>query len=282
MIAIHQAESLETCPTEYLDAGGNRFAYRALGASTGTPLVFLQHFKGTMDSWDPAVVNALSQNYPVIVFDNVGIGKSDGVTPDNVDQMTTDAATFIKALGCASVNLIGYSIGGMIAQKLAADWLALVEKVVLVATAPQGGEEHLLAVLADAGKRKGAEGPLLPLFFTNSAASQAAGRAFLKRASVRTIDRDPESGKEIGDAQGKALIDWCANKDSLNSVLQAIEQPALIVSGSNDTMLPADNAYFMFTHMRSAQLILYPDSGHGVLFQYPESFVDQVRLFLKS
>jgi pimeloyl-ACP methyl ester carboxylesterase len=146
--------------------------------------------------------------------------------------------------------------------------------------APQGGEEHLLEVLADALSRKGVEDTRLPLFFTKSDESQAAGRAFLKRAKVRAVDRDPESGNAITDPQARALITWCATKDPNNSILKSINQPILIVSGSSDTMLPDQNAYFMFKHVRNARLVLYPDSEHGVLFQYPKSFVDHAVLFL--
>jgi pimeloyl-ACP methyl ester carboxylesterase len=138
-----------------------------------------------------------------------------------------------------------------------------------------------LAALADAHARRGADDTRLPLFLTASEASQAAGGAFLKRANMRPVDRDPESGKAITDPQAKALISWCAAKDSRNRILEAINQPVLIVSGSNDTMLPDKNAYFMFKHLKNAQLILYPDSGHGVLFQYPDSFVVQATLFCK-
>jgi pimeloyl-ACP methyl ester carboxylesterase len=120
------------------------------------------------------------------------------------------------------------------------------------------------------------------LFFTASESSQAAGRAFLQRSKVRTIERDPDSGKSVTDPQAKALISWCAAKDPDNNILRAIKQPALIVSGSNDTMLPDQNAYFMFKHMSNARLILYPDSGHGVPFQDPVSFVEHVRLFLSN
>lgn len=233
-----------------------------------------------MDSWDPAVVNALAEGRPVIVFDNKGLGKSSGATPDSVAPMAVDAASFISALGFTTVDLLGYSLGGMIAQILAAEHPKLIRKVLLVGTAPQGGEEHLMEVLKEAQSHKEAPDPRLPLFFTSSAASQAAGLAFLKRASARTVDRDPDSGEAVMAQQAKALIGWCANKDPGNKILGSIDQPVLIVSGSNDTMLPDSNAYFMFKHLRNTQLILYPDAGHGALFQYPGRFVSHAALFL--
>ena len=235
-----------------------------------------------MDSWDPVVVNGLAETRPVIVFDNSGVGTSSGHTPDNVTQMAADAGQFIAALGLTQVDLLGYSLGGFIAQLLAANSPGLVRKVILVGTAPQGGEEHLLAVLKEAFSHKEAPDVRLPLFFTPSKMSQDAGRAFLKRAGVRTADRDPESGTAISDPQAKALIDWCASKDPENSILNGIGQPVLVVCGSDDTMLPDKNAYFMFKHLKSAQLILYPDSGHGALFQYSTLFVEHSLLFLNS
>jgi len=218
----------------------------------------------------------------VIVFDNTGVGESSGKTPDNVAQMTTDTERFIATLGLAKVDLLGFSLGGFVAQALAAKNPGLVRKMILVGTAPQGGEEHLLKVVKEAFSHKEAPDVRLPLFFTPSEASQAAGRAFIKRASVRTVDRDPESGEAVRDPQAKALIDWCASKDPKNSILEGIGHPVLVVSGSNDTMLPDGNAYFMFKHLKNAQLILYPDSGHGALFQYSRLFVDHVVLFLNN
>ena len=155
--------TLETAPTEFVEAAGTRFAYRRLGPREGTPLVCLQHFSGTMDSWDPAVVNALAKDRPVIVFDNTGLGKSSGTTPDNVAQMAADAESFISALGFATVDLLGYSLGGMIAQILAAEHPKLVRKVLLVGTAPQGGEEHLMEVLKGAVAQRGARPSASPV-----------------------------------------------------------------------------------------------------------------------
>lgn len=278
--ASRDMAALETAPTRYVDSGGIRFAYRKLGPSTGTPLILLQHFSGNIDAWDPAVVNALAANRPVIAFDNTGVGRSTGQTPDNIAAMASDAVTFINLLGLPKVDLLGFSLGGCVAQQIAAEHGRLVRKLILVGTAPKGGEEHLLAVLKDAFSQTEAPDPRLPLFFTKSSASQSAGLAFLKRVKVRTEDRDTDNGNAVTDPQAKALITWCATPDPEHALLRAITQPALVVCGSHDTMLPADNAYAMFKAMRNAQLILYPDSGHGALFQYHNLFVSHVRTFL--
>jgi pimeloyl-ACP methyl ester carboxylesterase len=274
--------TLETAPTRYVEGGGIRFAYRQLGPSTGTPLVLLQHFSGNIDAWDPAVVNTLAADRPVIAFDNAGVGRSSGQTPDNVPAMARDTVTFINLLGLTEVDLLGFSLGGFVAQQIAAEHGRLVRKLILVGTAPKGGEEHLLATLQDAFSQTDAPDPRLPLFFTKSSASQSAGLAFLKRGKVRTEDRDTENGSAVTDPQAKAVITWCATPDPENATLRAITQPALVVSGSHDTMVPADNAYAMFKALSDAQLILYPDSGHGALFQYHALFVSHVRTFLNA
>jgi pimeloyl-ACP methyl ester carboxylesterase len=280
--ANREVATLETAPTRYVEGSGIRFAYRQLGPSPGTPLVLLQHFSGNIDAWDPTVVNALAADRPVIAFDNAGVGRSTGQTPDNVAAMARDAVTFINLLGFSKVDLLGYSLGGFLAQQIAAEHGSLVRKLILVGTAPRGGEEHLLAVLKEAFSNTEAPDPRLPLFFTSSAASQAAGKAFLSRVYARKEDRDTDGGSAVTDPQAKALITWCATPDPEHAVLRAITQPALVVSGSNDTMLPPDNAYAMFKGLSNAQLVLFPDSGHGALFQHHELFVSHVRTFLDA
>ena len=280
--ASRASATLETAPTRYIESSGIRFAYRCLGPSTGTPLILLQHFSGNIDAWDPAVVNALAADRPVIAFDNAGVGRSTGQTPDNVAAMARDAVAFIDRLGLSEVDLLGFSLGGCVAQQIAAEHGRLVRKLMLVGTAPKGGEEHLMAVLREAFSQTEAPDPRLPLFFTKSAASQSAGVAFLKRAKVRTEDRDTDNGSAVTDPQARALIAWCATPDPGHATLRAVSQPALVVGGKQDTMLPADNAYAMFKALSNAQLILYPDSGHGALFQYHALFVSHVRTFLEA
>jgi pimeloyl-ACP methyl ester carboxylesterase len=281
-IANEDVATLETAPTHYVEGHGIRFAYRRLGPSTGTPLILLQHFSGNIDAWDPAVVNALAADRHVIAFDNAGVGLSTGQTPDNVATMARDAVDFINVLGLSEVDLLGFSLGGCVAQQIAAEHGRLVRKLILVGTAPKGGEEHLLAVLQEAFSQTGAPDPRLPLFFTKSSASRSSGLAFLKRTQVRKNDRDIDNGSAVTDPQAKALITWCATPDPEHAILRAIRQPTLVASGSHDTMLPAKNAYAMFKELSNAQLVLYPDSGHGALFQHHATFVSHVQTFLEA
>ncbi|WP_442680801.1 alpha/beta fold hydrolase [Sphingomonas sp. ASY06-1R] len=273
--------TLQDAPNRYVEAAGVRFGYRKIGTEDGIPLVLLQHFTGTIDSWDPQLVNALARDRPVILFNNRGVGTSSGTTPDSVAAMADDADLFLSALGIDQADLLGFSLGGFVAQVLAARSPSRVRKLILVGTAPQGGEEHLLEVVADAAQRRGSEDIRLPLFFTPSAASQAAGRAFLARQAVRA-ERDPDRGEAVSNPQAKALIDWCAMADDDDALLKSIAQPTLVMSGAADTMLPAANAYRMFRAMPDAQLILYPDAGHGALFQYAALFSAHCALFLNG
>jgi pimeloyl-ACP methyl ester carboxylesterase len=279
--AVAAAVTLETAPTKFVDAGGTHFAYRTIGTKTGVPLVLLQHFTGTMDYWDPAVVNGLAKEREVIVFDNTGVGASSGKVPDNVGQMSDDAFAFINALGLHQVDLLGYSLGGMLAQNLAAQHPDLIRKVILANTAHQGGGNDLMKVLNDAMSQKTYPDPRMVLFFTKSESSIEAGKAFLKRTSARQKDRDPEAGPDVANAQAKAIIVFSTTRDSSNKLLSAITQPVLIVTGSNDTMLPTDSSYAMFRILKNAQLVAYSDSNHGAIFQYHDHFVTEANDFLK-
>lgn len=274
--------TLQTAPTLYVDGGRVQFAFRRLGPKNGVPLVLLQHFSGNIDSWDTAVVNALAKDRPVVIFDNAGVGRSTGQTPDSVEAMARHAIIFMTSLGLRQVDLLGFSLGGCVAQQIASVLGDLVRKLILVGTAPQGGQQHLMAVLQAAYADTSAPDPRLPLFFTPSVNSRSAGLAFLKRTRERTEDRDTECNSAANGAQAKALISWCAVADPQHTVLRSIHHPTLVVAGSADTMLPVDNAYTMYKTMPNAQLILYPDSGHGVIFQYPEAFVGYARHFLNA
>src|ERR1700748_444152 len=209
-IASQDEAALETAPTRSIEGHGIRFAYRRLGPATGTPLVLLQHFSGNIDAWDPAVVNALATDRPVIAFDTAGVGRATGQTPDNIAAMAKDAVAFINLLGLSEVDLLGFSLGGCVAQQIAAEHDRLVRKLILVGTAPKGGEEHLLAVLQQAFPQPDAPDPRLPLFFTNSSASRSGGFAFLKRTKARKDDRDTDNGPAVTDPQAKGSITWWA------------------------------------------------------------------------
>ena len=275
-------EPSASAPTRFVEANGITYAYRRFGQASGVPLVFLQHFTGTMDSWDPTVVDGFAKARPVILFDNAGVSRSSGATPDNVPAMANDAVALITALGLKQVDLLGFSLGGFIAQIIAAEHPDLVRRVILAGTGPEGGEgiRNLPEVLQQA--QKNGPGDLRHyLFFEQTATSQSAGRAFLERQARRTADRDPESSQQTIGAQATAIVAWGSDSDSRGiGRLQRIHQPVLVVNGSNDIMVPTINSYVMFQHLPSAKLTLYPDSGHGGLFQYAESFVDEGVRFL--
>lgn len=277
---VHAEDKLETIPTKYVEADGVKFSYRKMGPTSGTPLIFLQHFTGTMDSWDPAVVNALAKTRPVVVFNNRGVGSTNGEVADNIAQMTTDAYAFINALGFKKVDLLGFSMGGFIAQELAVQYPELVHKVILAGTTHKGGGNNLMKVLGEAFSRENKPDPRDYLFFSQTDAGKKASSEFLSRVYTRTEGRDPESGKEIADAHGKALIVWTSTPDPDYTTLKSINQPVLIVQGSNDTMLDTKGSITMYKQINNAQLLLYPDSNHGSIFQYHEAFVNSSNYFL--
>ena len=273
-----------TVPTRFLDVGDTRFAYRRFGTPAGTPLVFTQHFMGNLDNFDPAIADALAGGREIILFDNVGVGSSTGTAPSAVEGIAAGAASFIDGLGLSTVDILGHSMGGEVAQLVARDHPNLIRRLVLVGTGPRGG---------DAIARQGPDvGPLfgkrdqlgedmwLPIMFSPSKESQAAGRAFISRITARTEDRDiPVSGETIA-AHRAAARGWASAPADNFGYLGRITQPALVVNGSDNIVIPTLNSYHLYKHLRDAELMLLPDSGHGAHFQYVERFVRRVIDFL--
>jgi pimeloyl-ACP methyl ester carboxylesterase len=274
-----------TAPTQFVENGGIRFAYRRFGKSGGVPLVLFQHFTGNMDNWDPAVTEGLARDREVILFNNAGISTTNGETPVSVAGMARDAAAFIDALGLKTCDLLGFSLGGMVAQQLALDRPRLVRKVVLVGTGPQGGDgmdKFSPEVQSIFFEKKYEPGDLiwLDLFFSTSEASQATGRAFLERVRARKDNRDPPSDMKVAQAQLTAVAEWGAPRINRFAYLKGITQPALVINGNDDIILPTINSYHLAQNLPNAELIIYPDANHGSQYQNPERFVAHVGMFL--
>jgi pimeloyl-ACP methyl ester carboxylesterase len=239
-----------------------------------------------MDHWDPAVTDGLAASRPVILFNNTGVASSSGETPDTIEAMADHAAAFITELGLSRVDILGFSIGGYIAQALALHHPAIARRLVLVGTGPRGGEASQDPKVGEYGAstdpRTGETGleAFLYLFFRPSEASQAAGRAFWDRRHQRIDDVDPPSSPQTMKAQRTAITAWREVRGERYSDLTNIEQPTLVVNGNHDIMIPTINAFTLSQGMPRAQLIIYPDSGHGSLFQYPALFVKHVDMFL--
>jgi len=271
-----------TAPTLFIQANAVRYAYRRFGSQTGTPLVFLQHFRGGLDNWDPLVTDGLAQGRPVILLNNAGVASSSGETPETIDEMSDHVAAFIEALELTQVDVLGFSIGGYVAQSLVLRHPRLVRRLVLVGTGPRNGEPstdsripevatHPVPTLED----------FLFLFFSPSVASQAAGKAFWERRHQRK-DADPPSSPQTMKAQLAALMEWRKPRGERYADLKTIQQPTLVVNGNHDIMVPTINSFTLAQHIPNAQLIVYPDSGHAAQFQYPRLFVTHTELFLDN
>ena len=273
----------QTAPTQFVEANGIRFAYRRFGKSGGVPLVLNQHFTGTMD---PAVTNGLAKDREVILFNNAGVSSSSGEVPTSIEEMAANAIAFIRALELSKIDVLGFSIGGFVAQEIAGQASGLVRKLILVVTGPRGGE-GMASLTPEAQQIFGAtyEEPdhlWLAVHFTKSETSQAAGRDFLKRFRLRKENRDPEVNEKVALAQLEALGKWGIQFKRSYDYLKSISQPTLIVNGGKDVIIYSVNSFILQQNLPNAQLILYPDANHGSQYQYPELFVRHVSMFLSA
>jgi pimeloyl-ACP methyl ester carboxylesterase len=265
-----------TAPTRFVEVDGTRFAYRRFGKPSGAPVVLLQHFMGNLDNYDAAITDALAGGREVILTDNAGVGLSTGAAPQTVEGMARDAASLIDALDLGLVDLFGFSMGGFVAQQIAVDRPELVRRLVLVGTGPRGGDGmgQLAPDVAPLfGKAYDPQDLMwLPIFFSASDESQAAGRRFLERIRARTEDRDVPVSEATAAAHSAAAGDWGLAAPGSFDYLNGIAQPTLVVNGSNDIVVPTINSYILQQNLPNAELVLFPDSNHGSHFQFTDQF----------
>jgi pimeloyl-ACP methyl ester carboxylesterase len=273
--------SWKDAPTRTLSAGEVEFAYRELGPSTGVPVVFLTHLAAVLDNWDPRVVDGIAAKRRVITFDNRGVGASSGSTPRTIEEMASDAVTFIGALGFDHVDLFGFSMGGMIAQVIAQQEPQLVRKLILAGTGPAGGEGidkvTRITYLDTARGLLTRQDPKQFLFFTRTPNGRRAGKEFLARLQERTSDRDTAISIGSFRAQLKAIHRWGQQQPA---DLASIHQPVLTINGESDRMVPTNNTVDLDRRLPNSQLVLYPDAGHGGVFQFHQDFVKRALAFL--
>jgi pimeloyl-ACP methyl ester carboxylesterase len=273
--------SYAEAPTSTVSVGGVDFAYRELGPATGVPVIFLTHLAAVLDNWDPRVVDGIAAQHRVITFDNRGVGASGGSTPNTIEAMARDAVAFIRALGLEKVDLLGFSMGGMIAQRIAADEPQLVHNVILAGTGPAGGEGITKVTrLSHFDTLRGLltlQDPKQFLFFTRTPAGRRSGREFLARLKERTKHRDKRISPRAYGAQLKAIHRWGQQPPADLSVIQ---QPVLVANGETDRMVPTSNSRDLAQRLPNANLVIYPDAGHGGIFQFHQQFVERALAFL--
>jgi pimeloyl-ACP methyl ester carboxylesterase len=270
-------------PTSEVKVGRTKFVYRQLGPDTAVPVIFLNHLAADLDRWDPRVVDGIATRRRVIVFDNQGIGASEGTTPTSVEAMARDAVTFIQALGLVQVDLLGFSLGGFISQVIAQEEPQLVRKIILAGTGPAGGTgiDKVTSVTIRDMVRGGLtfRHPEYYLFFTKTSNGRNAAREFLIRLKERTENRDKPVSIPAFRAQLKAIHTWGRQRPA---DLSRIHHPVLVANGDHDKMVPSSNSVDMARRLPNAELVLYEDAGHGGIFQYHEAFVKKALEFLEA
>ena len=273
--------SYAKAPARTVTAGGTTYAYRELGPKGGIPVVFFVHLAATLDNWDPRIIDPLAKGRHVIAFDNRAVGASTGRVPDSVEAMADDAYTFITALGFDKVDVFSFSLGGMVAQALVVRHPELVRRLVLTGTGPRGGKDidkvagtTYRDMLRAALNRSD---PKEFLFFNRNAADKPAARAFVNRLKERTADRDAPIKVAAFQTQLKAIKKWGR---STPDDLSTITQPTLIANGDTDRMVPSILSEDLHRRIKGSELIIYPDSGHGGIFQYHETFAPVAVEFL--
>ena len=277
----HVITSYAKAPVRTIDAGGVTYAYRELGPKGGIPVVFLVHLAANLDNWDPRIIDAIAEDHHVIAFDNRGVGASTGEVPDRIEAMADDAVTFITALGFDKVDLFTFSLGGMVAQALVIEHPDLVRKLVLTGTGPAGGTgidkvagvtyfDILRAALTRSDPKEF-------LFFNRDTAGKRAAKAFVGRLEERTVDRDAPVTVKAFQTQLKAIRKWGR---SAPADLSRITQPTLIANGDNDRMVPSVLSEDLHRRIAGSELVIYPNSGHGGIFQFHDEFAPVAVEFL--
>jgi pimeloyl-ACP methyl ester carboxylesterase len=265
--------SYAQAPARTVTAGGVTYSYRELGPESGIPVIFFVHLAATLDNWDPRIIDPIAKNRHVIAFDNRGVGASAGQVPDTVEAMADDAYMFIKALGLNEIDIFSFSLGGFVAQALVVKHPDLVRKLVLTGTGPKGGKDidkvagtTYFDMLRAALTRSD---PKEFLFFNRNATGKPAARAFVNRLKERTVDRDAPIKVKAFRTQLKAIKRWGrGTPDDLSKVTQ----PTLVANGDNDRMVPSNLSEDLHRRIEGSELIIYPDSGHGGIFQFHDKF----------
>jgi pimeloyl-ACP methyl ester carboxylesterase len=272
----------ETAFTEFVLVGDIEVAYRRFGKRGAPPLLLLNYFAANTDNWDAKITNGFAETREVIIFDYPGVGRSTGSTPSTVAKMTKDVVAFCGALELGSFDIVGFSLGGMIAQQLAVEQPDMLRRIILLGTGPRGGEGMTFTDLS-VDELDDPVSLLMNAFFTPSDVSKAAGHAYLGRLKLRAADRDKPVSKKAATKQLEAIREWGAiPSENRFAMLGQIQQPTLIVHGNKDVVVVPINAFLLAEHLPNAQLIMYPDASHGAQSQHADVFLKHTRLFLDS